>query len=275
MIKLADTLTPMSNDFYAVESENVGIDIDGTSKSIQQAYDDGDLSSGGSSIQVDTMPIASVDELGKIYEFIGSTGTYVNGYFYECISDGEPTPTYSWVQKNVQPNAESFTFNEDDFNVDSSTDKVSLLPSRRVFNGSKADWDLLSVAEKTQYGATAFTDDEGEAQSWEDLSSQITTSTTGVTLTDVKCYKKGNLVSLSFDITIASDTILEPATRLFVNIPKPKNTNSIHVVSDVSNNQLVWGLISSQDNGFLCPGYNDPCIGVGRITGLIEYFSED
>ena len=160
MIKLADTLAPMSNDFYAVESENVGIDIDGTSKSIQQAYEDGDLSGGGSSIQVDTMPIASVNELGKIYEFIGSTGTYVNGYFYECVSDGEPTPTYSWVQKNVQPNAESFTFNEDDFNVDSSTDKVSLLPSRRVFNGSKADWDLLSVAEKTQYGATAFTDDE-------------------------------------------------------------------------------------------------------------------
>ena len=275
MIKLADTLAPMSNDFYAVESENVGIDIDGTSKSIQQAYEDGDLSGGGSSIQVDTMPIASVDELGKIYEFIGSTGTYVNGYFYECVSDGEPTPTYSWVQKNVQPNAESFTFNEDDFNVDSSTDKVSLLPSRRVFNGSKADWDLLSVAEKTQYGATAFTDDEGDAPSWEDLSSQITTPTTGVTLTDVKCYKKGNLVSLNFDITIASGTILEPSTRLFVNLPKPKNTNSIHVVSDVSNNQLVWGLISPQDNGFLCPGYNNPCIGVGRTIGLIEYFSKD
>lgn len=161
MIKLADTLTPMSNDFYAVESKNVGIDIDGTSKSIQQAYEDGDLSGGGSSIQVDTMPIASVDELGKIYEFIGSTGTYVNGYFYECVSDEQNPPTYSWVQKNVQPNAESFTFNEDDFNTDSSTDKVSLLPSRRVFNGSKADWDLLSVAEKTQYGATAFTDDDG------------------------------------------------------------------------------------------------------------------
>lgn len=275
MIKLADTLAPMSNDFYAVESKNVGIDIDGTSKSIQQAYEDGDLSGGGSSIQVDTMPIASVDELGKIYEFIGSTGTYVNGYFYECVSDGEPTPTYSWVQKNVQPNAESFTFNKDDFNVDSSTDEVSLLPSRRVFNGSKANWDLLSVAEKTQYGATAFTDDEGGAQSWEDLSSQITTPTTGVTLTDVKCYKKGNLVSLSFDMTIASGTVLESYTRLFVNLPKPKNINSIHVVSDVSNNQLVWGLMSSQDNGFLCPGYNEPRIGVGRTTGIIEYFSED
>lgn len=160
MIKLADTLTPMSNDFYAVESENVGINIDGTSKSIQQAYEDGDLSGGGSSIQVDTMPIAS-EYPNEIVQYVGESGTYQNGYFYQSTSDEQNPPTYSWVQKNVQPNAESFTFNEDDFNIDSSTDKVSLLPSRRVFNGSKADWDLLSVAEKTQYGATAFTDDEG------------------------------------------------------------------------------------------------------------------
>lgn len=160
MIKLADTLAPMSNDFYAVESENVGINIDGTSKSIQQAYEDGDLSGGGSAIQVDTMPIAS-EYPNEIVQYIGKSGTYQNGYFYQSTSDEQNPPTYSWVQKNVQPNAESFTFNEDDFNIDSSTDKVSLLPSRRVFNGSKADWDLLSVAEKTQYGATAFTDDDG------------------------------------------------------------------------------------------------------------------
>ena len=195
MIKLADTLAPMSNDFYAVESENVGIDIDGTSKSIQQAYEDGDLSSGGSSIQVDTMPIASVDELGKIYEFIGSTGTYVNGYFYECVSDGEPTPTYSWVQKNVQPNAKSFTFNEDDFNIDSSTDEVSLLPSRRVFNGSKADWDLLSVAEKTQYGATAFTDDDGVSGDVETISLTQNTNS-AYNIIELKAIRMGNIVNV-------------------------------------------------------------------------------
>ena len=93
MIKLADTLAPMSNDFYAVESENVGIDIDGTSKSIQQAYEDGDLSSGGSSIQVDTMPVVSESEYGKIYQYIGESGTYTNGYFYEEIR-------YKWKRWN-------------------------------------------------------------------------------------------------------------------------------------------------------------------------------
>lgn len=74
MIKLADTLAPMSNDFYAVESENVGIDIDGTSKSIQQAYKDGDLSGSGSSIQVDTMPIAS-EYPNEIVQYVGKLPT--------------------------------------------------------------------------------------------------------------------------------------------------------------------------------------------------------
>ena len=162
---------------------------------LQTMYNNDELGNGGSSIQVDTMPIASVDELGKIYEFIGSTGTYVNGYFYECVSDGEPTPTYSWVQKNVQPNAESFTFNEDDFNVDSSTDKVSLLPSRRVFNGSKADWDLLSVAEKTQYGATAFTDDEGVSGGVETISLTQNTNS-AYKIIELKAIRMGNIVNV-------------------------------------------------------------------------------
>ena len=28
---------------------------------------------------------------------------YTHNYFYECVSDGEATPTYSWEQTNVQP----------------------------------------------------------------------------------------------------------------------------------------------------------------------------
>ena len=213
---------------------------------------------------VTSLPANPSNEEAVLYIGTATGGLKTGGIYQYQVSE--------WVLISY---AESFTFNSDDFSVDTATSAVKLNPERRVYNGTKAAWDLLSVEEKTQYGATAFTDDEGRVQSWEDLSSQITTSTTGVTLTDVKCYKKGNLVSLSFDITIASDTTLESATRLFENIPKPKNINSIHVVSDVSNNQLVWSLISSQDNGFLCPGYNNPCIGVGRTTGLIEYFSED
>lgn len=55
-------------------------------------------------IQVSTMPTAGVDELGKVYQFIGTTdANYTHGYFYECVSDGQNPATYSWAQTNVQP----------------------------------------------------------------------------------------------------------------------------------------------------------------------------
>ena len=99
---------------------------------------------------VTSLPLTPSNQETVLYVGTSSGGLKSGGIYQYQVSE--------WVLISY---AESFTFNEDDFNVDSSTDKVSLLPSRRVFNGSKADWDLLSVAEKTQYGATAFTDDEG------------------------------------------------------------------------------------------------------------------
>lgn len=51
-----------------------------------------------------TLPIASIDELGHIYQYMGATsGSLVHGYFYECVSDGQNPATYSWQQVNTQP----------------------------------------------------------------------------------------------------------------------------------------------------------------------------
>lgn len=53
-----------------------------------------------------TLPIASIDELGHIYQYMGATsGNLVHGYFYECVSDGQDPANYSWSQVNVQPTA--------------------------------------------------------------------------------------------------------------------------------------------------------------------------
>ncbi len=61
-------------------------------------------SGSGESIQVSVLPEASAELEGTIYEFVGVTDVnYTNGFFYECVSDGAATPTYSWVQKDVQP----------------------------------------------------------------------------------------------------------------------------------------------------------------------------
>lgn len=54
--------------------------------------------------QYSSMPQASEDELGNIYQFTGTTdATYTNGYFYKCVSDGGNPATYSWSQVSVQP----------------------------------------------------------------------------------------------------------------------------------------------------------------------------
>lgn len=57
----------------------------------------------GQVIQVATLPTASADELGKIYQFVGTTdANYTNGYFYKCTGAGEPV-VYSWSRVDVQP----------------------------------------------------------------------------------------------------------------------------------------------------------------------------
>lgn len=61
--------------------------------------------------QVSTMPIASEDNLGKIVQYIGTTtSSYTNGYFYQVVSDGTTTPTYSWENIDVQDSSGGSTY---------------------------------------------------------------------------------------------------------------------------------------------------------------------
>lgn len=63
-----------------------------------------ELGSDGKGAQVTEMPEASAELEGSVLQYAGDTdSTYTKGYFYECVSDGEVEPTYSWEQINVQP----------------------------------------------------------------------------------------------------------------------------------------------------------------------------
>lgn len=54
-------------------------------------------------IQYSTVPTASVDNVGDIIQFTGTTdSTYTNGYFYICTLDNG---TYKWENLNVQPSS--------------------------------------------------------------------------------------------------------------------------------------------------------------------------
>lgn len=62
---------------------------------------------GGGSIQVDTLPEASLEHKDKIVQYTGATtDTLTNGYFYKCVehteTEGETiTVTYSWDNVDV------------------------------------------------------------------------------------------------------------------------------------------------------------------------------
>lgn len=53
-------------------------------------------------------------------------------------------------------------FDETDFNVDETEELVSLLPARRIFSGTKQEWDSLSKSEKIKYGFAAFDNTDPE-----------------------------------------------------------------------------------------------------------------
>lgn len=62
---------------------------------------------GGGSIQVDTLPDASLEYKDKIVQYTGATTeTHTNGYFYKCVEHTETagetiTVTYSWDNIDV------------------------------------------------------------------------------------------------------------------------------------------------------------------------------
>ena len=109
LLKVGDGTTKWNELPYAGDGNSV-ISVNGkTGTVVLDATDVGALANAttaadiGGVEQVSTMPTPSADNMGDIIQFVGTTGTYTNGYFYKCVSDGQDEPTYSWTQVSVQP----------------------------------------------------------------------------------------------------------------------------------------------------------------------------
>ena len=72
-------------------------------------------SGGGGAIQHNSFPSASVSEIGKIYQYTGTTTPdYVRGYFYECVYEDS---AYKWKQLDTQePGSAEIETDPIDFN---------------------------------------------------------------------------------------------------------------------------------------------------------------
>lgn len=120
-------------------------------------------------IQVSALPTASADELGNIYQFIGTTdANYTNGYFYKCTGAGDPV-VYSWTQVNVQP-------------------AVDPLPSQSgqsgkflTTDGTNASWATVDALPSQTGMGGKFLQTDGTTASWE-TAAQVSQPSTMPTL---------------------------------------------------------------------------------------------
>lgn len=111
-IKLADTARPNNyvdaehqGTFPVAYAEDVWF-ADGTRLS-EKTFD-------GQSIQKEELPLASADELGNIYQYVGETGTYTNGRFYKCILNSS---VYSWSEIKMVENPVVYSETVPDINA--------------------------------------------------------------------------------------------------------------------------------------------------------------
>ena len=110
-------------------------------------------------VQRSTMPQASADELGNIYQFTGTTdANYTNGYFYKCVSDGGNPATYSWSQVDVMPAGSSLpsqTGNSEKFLTTDGTDASwSDKPTRSIRNGATGTASMVARPFSENYNYT-------------------------------------------------------------------------------------------------------------------------
>lgn len=100
--------------------------------------------------KVTALPTATVDTVGKIYLLTNTQVGYQLGGIYKGATDGS---TYSWELISISP----LTFDSDDFVV--TNDNVALSSAQRIYQGTLAEWDALTTAEKAKYQIVIFTDD--------------------------------------------------------------------------------------------------------------------
>lgn len=110
-VRIADSLKQQNNlttfpvaygaDLWLDKNKGVGTP---SYDSIQTLYNNGQL--GGSSMQVSVMPNASAENVGKIVQYIGATGSYEHGCFYECKDE---SGSYVWRYISTVKNGVFYT----------------------------------------------------------------------------------------------------------------------------------------------------------------------
>lgn len=214
--------------------------------------------------EINALPTATADNLNKCYLLKGTQTGYQTGAIYQCqLVVGSDPAEYEWVLLSANP----LTFDSNDFNV--ANDNVELQPSRRTYKGTRAAWDLLSVAEKTQYGATAFTDDEGGESP---LTSEAIQTISGVYAGLARVIRYGKLVIIALD-NLTANSSLSQYTAIASGLPVP------YTGASEAGQWVASGRITSSTYLYVSAA-GTLCVGVGgwdgsRGDGSIVYVTND
>lgn len=112
MVRISDTIKQQNDltsfpvaygsDLWLDKNKGVGTEDYDT---IQNLFNSGELGGGGS-VQVETMPAAYAENVGKIVQYIGATGSYEHGCFYECKDE---SGSYVWRYISTVKNGVFYT----------------------------------------------------------------------------------------------------------------------------------------------------------------------
>ena len=212
------------------------------------------------SIQVSTLPTATLELLGTIYQYTGeTTALYTNGYFYECVADTSVSPnTYSWVEKAVQAGGSSSGGHE----IKSGNTSFT---QRDVLN--LVDHDVSDDAENEETVVKPHLLTQAE---WTDIFSNVPSGSDFGVLMDLRGERQvGRMVDVSgsihavyeqtFDITVPSAAVTE-LTEVLVSVGSPVDMfidlrGLIQIDGWWTN--IVWGVPNLAANGLLLSAYDD------------------
>lgn len=167
--------------------------------------------------QYETMPTADASNVGEIAQYSGATaGSYTNGYFYKCVSDGQEPATYSWTRIDVQPQPVI---------PDPLPDQTGNNGKFLSTNGTTASWETVGGLPDQTGQSGKFLTTDGTDASWATINALQNTATGTGALTIL-----GTPTSAQNVINIGSSSESQSDGSVCVGYNAGTDTNSIYSI---------------------------------------------
>ena len=224
-VKIADTLKALSNTFPVAECVDIDVNINGTTKRLQKAIDDGEIGGGSDSTWKGTheeWEALSTEEKGK-YEVICFTDDYDDSGIGGSDSIWKGTRDEWEALSTTDKQKYEIVCFTNDYN------DSGIGGSDSIWKGTRDEWEALSTTDKQKYEIVCFTNDYDGANSTgliDDTNTSVKTTYSSSKIEN-SLSKKANTTDLTVH---TSDTNIHVTTS-----DKTKWNNSVNKTDIVDN----------------------------------------